>query len=92
MKKSSKAVSNNYYTINAAINEHSLFLNIDSIYILISKSDKISSAFYLMQYSVFYNKKKISAEVNILKINKFNYYKFILKVIKKFINLQENKE
>ena len=45
-----------------------------------------------MQYSVFYNTKKINAEVNILKINKFNYYKFILKVIKKFINLQENKE
>ncbi len=45
-----------------------------------------------MQYSVFYNKMKMNAEANIFKVNKFNYYKFILKVIKKFINLQENEE
>ena len=92
LKKLSKVILNNYYTTNAAINKHSSFLNIDFIYILIFKFNKISSVFYLMQYSVFYNEKKIRAKSNIFKINKFNYYKFILKVIKKFIYLQENEE
>ncbi len=92
MKKFFKVILNDCYIINTVINEHSSFLNINSIYILISKSDETSSAFYLMQYLVFYNEKKMSAEANILKFNKFNYHEFILKVIKKFINLQENEE